>query len=159
MILVIGYGNPLRSDDGVGQYIARHFDGRLYGEDVQVFIYHQLTPELVSPISQADAVIFVDASQAGQPGEINCLEITAEATRGTFTHYCTPAGLLNGAADLYGAHTRGFIVSVSGYSFEYGETLSPQLEAVVPDVLNSLYQLIEAELARERRGTGQLQPA
>lgn len=157
MLLIIGYGNPLRSDDGIGQYIAHHFDGRLYGEKVQILSCCQLMPELVAPISQANTVIFVDASRVGQPGSIRCFEIASQSVGRVFTHNFTPVGLLKMAYELYGVETRGFIVSVTGYSFSFGEMLSPQLEAAVPEVLKRLYQLVESELANKARNIEQME--
>ena len=44
--LVVGYGNPLRSDDGVGPFLANEIGG-LAMEDVTVKTCHQLNVELV----------------------------------------------------------------------------------------------------------------
>ena len=45
MILLVGYGNPLRTDDGVGQVVVRKFerDGRY--ANIKTIICHQLLPE------------------------------------------------------------------------------------------------------------------
>ena len=55
--LVIGYGNELRQDDGVGPRAALLM-ARL---GLQAMAVHQLTPELVERISQVEQVVFVDA--------------------------------------------------------------------------------------------------
>ena len=63
-LLVIGYGNELRGDDGVGPRVARAVsDWRLPG--VTALAVHQLAPELAEPLSLSDAAVFVDAAVVG----------------------------------------------------------------------------------------------
>src|SRR5688572_26950641 len=97
MILIIGYGNPLRQDDGVGIQVVEQLQGLLHNripEEVEVIARHQLTPELVEPISRASYVIFVDAAESGTPGEIMELQVEHSPTPQPFTHNLTPAALL-----------------------------------------------------------------
>ena len=70
-VLVIGYGNTLRTDDGVGRLAAERLadDPRLDG--VRVIGRHQLTPELALDVSQAALVVFVDASQSPSGGHVH----------------------------------------------------------------------------------------
>jgi Ni,Fe-hydrogenase maturation factor len=59
-ILIIGYGNTLRGDDGAGQRVAEMVSE--WGlDEVRSLSVHQLTPELAEPISTAKLAIFVDA--------------------------------------------------------------------------------------------------
>ena len=60
-LLVIGYGNTLRGDDGVGPRVAEAV-GELNLPGVHTLICPLLTPELANPISRAGKVIFVDAA-------------------------------------------------------------------------------------------------
>jgi len=58
-VLVIGYGNPLRCDDGVGQQIAKAV--ATWGiPNVEAIAVHQLTPELAEKLVTVDLAIFVD---------------------------------------------------------------------------------------------------
>src|SRR2546421_12899232 len=84
--LVIGYGNPLRTDDGVGWQVAQQLATDL-ADDVDVIGTHQLTPELAEPISRAGLVVFVDAGVGGEPGHVGC-RLIAPAGDGTmaFSH-------------------------------------------------------------------------
>src|SRR5215472_4005839 len=71
-VLIIGYGNPLRADDGVGWRMACRLGELVRDEPFEVLAVHQLTPELAEPISRAELVIFVDASHNGLPGSWKC---------------------------------------------------------------------------------------
>ena len=65
--LIIGYGNPLRGDDGLGWQVASEL-AKCVDALISVVAVHQLTPELAEPVSDADLVIFVDSSCDGEPG-------------------------------------------------------------------------------------------
>jgi hydrogenase maturation protease len=59
-ILVIGYGNSLRSDDGAGCRVS-DIVATWDLPHVRSLTVHQLTPELAEPISQSELAIFIDA--------------------------------------------------------------------------------------------------
>jgi hypothetical protein len=58
--LLIGWGNPLRGDDGVGQAIAAAVE-RWGQPQLEVVEAVQLTPELAPLLAAARRVLFVDA--------------------------------------------------------------------------------------------------
>jgi Ni,Fe-hydrogenase maturation factor len=60
---VIGYGNTLRTDDGVGPYVATAVASWGLPGVVSVGV-HQLTPELSELLASAELAVFVDARLA-----------------------------------------------------------------------------------------------
>lgn len=149
MMLIIGYGNLLRSDDGVGRHVVRHLDVEVYRDDVDILGYHQLAPELSEPISKADLVVFIDAAEGGEPGKVTERQVEAARASGGMTHNATPESLLMAAFDLYGTKPKGLVISINGANFDYGETLSPAVEAAVPAVLRRIHQLIDDHFLHE----------
>ena len=148
-ILLIGYGNPLRGDDGVGWRVVEEIANRQ--EDTphsalrtpHSIAVHQLLPELAEPISEADLVIFVDASVEGEPGAIAVRVIEPEPPQiGAFTHHFDPAGLLGYAREVYGRFPRAYLVTVTAVSLGYEETLSPTIEAALPELLRQIQALM-----------------
>ena len=137
-LLVIGWGNPLRGDDAFGFLAAEKLRELL--PEVDVLALHQLTPELMEPVSQAERVIFIDASAEGEPGELRCGPVEASTSAEAFTHHATPAGLLAGARALYGSAPPALLYTVRGECFEFGEGLSPAVQAA----LDRLLRLIPA---------------
>jgi hydrogenase maturation protease len=123
MILIIGYGSTLRSDDGVGQHVAREIAAQGW-PDVRSIAATQLTPELAAEIARAKLVIFVDAVEGIAQQGVQAMDISAQAATGAMTHHATPQGLLALAQTLYGACPRAVLVSVPGVNFELGEGLS-----------------------------------
>jgi hydrogenase maturation protease len=139
--LVIGYGNPLRADDGLGWIVAQRLREELGGDrrwsDIVVLAEHQLTPELAEPISRARLVVFVDARQGDRPGRIDRRAV-APAAGGSlaFSHTVDPSSLMQMARALYGACPAAMVVSVDGQEFGYGTTVSPVVRAAVPRVID-----------------------
>ena len=88
--LLIGCGNPLRSDDGVGRYAARQIAETFAQSDVAVLVRHQLTPDLAEPVHKARLVIFIDASCEDPPGKIrSCRLVPESALPGLLMHHLT----------------------------------------------------------------------
>jgi hydrogenase maturation protease len=72
----------------------------------------------------------------GKPGEIHRRTVRPQAsTPITFTHTCTPSGLLASAQLLYGRRPEAIAITVTAQSFEFGEALSPAVAAALPKVV------------------------
>lgn len=140
MILVIGWGSPVRGDDALGQYLAMRLAA--LRPDWQVITTCQLTPELTLPICDADLVVFIDARMDGETGAITCETITADETGSAFTHYLTPASLLALAHLLYGVQPAALLITVGGLSFGLGDDLSPVLRAALPRITERVEEMI-----------------
>ncbi len=73
-ILVYGYGNPGRQDDGLGIELAEEID-RWCSEsgitNVQTDTNYQLNLEDAAGIAQYDVVIFADASREDIPASVS----------------------------------------------------------------------------------------
>jgi hydrogenase maturation protease len=141
--LIIGYGNPLRSDDGLGWHASRLLARELAGQDAEVITSHQLTPELAERLSQCRRAVFIDADAEGEPGEIRCRDLEPQGPLSSaLTHSCSPAGLLASAASLYGHRPQAVAITVSAQSFDLGESLSPVVAAALPAVVERVLDFI-----------------
>jgi hydrogenase maturation protease len=141
--LIVGYGNPLRSDDGIGWHAARQLatDPRLEG--AQVLAHHQLTPELAADISQASLVVLVDAAAEGDPGSVSVRQIEPRpATPATWSHHLDPETLAGLADALYGAVPPIVLVSVAAESFAEGDGLSSALQQTLPGVVETVARVV-----------------
>lgn len=143
--LVIGYGNPLRADDGLGWTAAQRLAETSLPAAARVLAVHQLTPELAEPISRAGLVIFVDAREGDGPGRVHWHAVAPGGGGAlAFSHELHPAALLGLARALYGACPPAIVVSVDGVDFEYGVVLSPAVQAALPEVLDRVRTLLSA---------------
>jgi len=148
--LIIGYGNPLRSDDALGWHASRLLAEALAGKEVEVITCHQLTPELAEPLSQCRRAVFIDADAEGKPGEIHRRAVRPQApTSSSFTHTCTPSGLLASAKQLYGRRPQAIVITVTAQSFEFGDTLSPAVAAALPEVVEQVLKWVEVPHAKD----------
>lgn len=152
-ILVIGYGNTLRSDDGVGQTVAELVKAWNLS-NVQVITVHQLTPELAEPLSSADFAIFVDAYPADFEQEVQVCPLAPTSSGWTIGHTSAPKGLLAIAQALYNYHPQAWLVAIPGNNFELGYSLSPLAEQGMEEALQIIDGLIKEILVPPPNGTG-----
>jgi hydrogenase maturation protease len=141
-ILIIGFGNPLRGDDGLGPAALTELERTVAGEDVEFIECHQLVPELADDLSQADVAILIDASAEGAPGALELRQIEADPVTQSFTHHVSPSGLLAMSRDLFGKAPRTFIATVTGADFDTINSLSPVVREVLPRLLREVENLV-----------------
>lgn len=129
-MLVIGYGNTLRGDDGVGYQVAEAV-AKWQIPQVRSLAVHQLLPELAEAIAAVATVVFVDAavSDDATTANITTANITiAPLVAGgdaTFrTHIITPQLLLSLAQRLYGATPDAYLLTIPAIEFALGTDLS-----------------------------------
>ena len=138
--LIIGYGNPLRGDDAVGFLAAERLREQIHDPKIEVLAVHQLTPELMEPISQADRVIFIDAAADGEPGEICETRIEGEAAS-SFSHIATPEALLAGVQNLFNRSPAAILITINGRDFEIGDWLSEPVVKALDCLVASLLRV------------------
>jgi len=141
-ILILGYGNPLRSDDGVGWHAAVQLFRSIAVPEVEVLPCHQLTPDLAEPVSRAERVLFLDGARSAPGGEFHCEEVLASEGSPSFTHHLSPTLLLAIARDLYGAYPRAWLLTIGGNTFDAGEALSPEVETALRALKARVRELI-----------------
>jgi hydrogenase maturation protease len=142
-VLVIAYGNPLRCDDGVAWQAAEELKRRLPAS-AQVICVHQLTPELAETVSRAQMVIFIDASNNGEPGEVRCRAVSSQPRQTHLSHHLAPGEVLALCDRLYAGRPPGFLISVHGERFDHGDGISPVVIQAIPRVVESVHRLVKS---------------
>ncbi len=120
-VLVIGYGNRLRSDDAVGPLVAEAVS-RLHRPGVEALALAQLTPELSEPLSRVRLALFVDG----------CIDSDAVLIQplapGPFEpslhHTGDPRWLLGLTLAVYGQCPVSWLIAVPVVHLDFGEQLS-----------------------------------
>jgi hydrogenase maturation protease len=137
--IVIGYGNPLRGDDALGWRVTERLRELVQSPEIEILTLHQLMPELMEPLSEAELAIFVDACEGPEPGRIAERTVEARLAPGAaFTHQATPEGLLAGARVLYGRAAEGVMFSIAAADFSLGAELSPAVSARVEELVERI---------------------
>jgi hydrogenase maturation protease len=143
--LIIGIGNPLRGDDGLGWDVADELSRELQRDDVQVLATHQLTPELSEPVSNAERILFIDAARGGDPGILKCKLVVPIETGARHSHALSPETLLGMTQRLYGRCPAAYLLTIAGDSFDRGESLSAAVSAALPALRTQVHSLIDRD--------------
>ncbi len=122
-VLVIGYGNPARGDDGLGPAAIEAIEKLDIG-GITVDADYQLTVEDAAQVAEHDVVIFIDAAMTGNvPYSFTRLEPKYQDSFSS--HSIEPAAVLGLAKNLFHAHSEGYLLGIRGYSFPmFTETLT-----------------------------------
>lgn len=139
MTLVIGFGNPLRGDDGAGPSVARASD--LARPGVTVITPHQLLPELAPDVAAADVVVFIDAATGIPAGELRCQAVDPAATPGV-GHVLSPAVLVGLGLAAFGHAPRAWLVEIGAASFDVGASITPAVTEALPRAVELVRTLI-----------------
>ena len=137
--LVIGYGNTLRGDDGIGPAVAEEV-AALGLSGVRVIVAHQLTPELAAELANARLAVFIDAAVSGEPAR--AVRIQGTVVGEMTTHVANPCGLLALCTAVYGRCPEAWLVTAAGADFEVRDGLSPTGRENAREVLSYVEYLI-----------------
>ncbi len=142
--LIIGIGNPLRSDDGLGWAVAE----QLAQDDdagCDIHTVHQLTPELAQWMTAAEVVVMIDASYEGEPGELHVRPVSLSTQPGAVgTHYATPDELAALTIAVYGHCPPVVVVTMTGANFDLGGQLSSIVAQSIPRVCEAVREILLA---------------
>ncbi len=121
-LLIFGYGNPGRGDDGLGPAIAERIE-LLERPGIVVETPMQLNLEDAALVAEAKSVLFIDADVSLQAPF--ALREAAPAGRIEFTsHAMSPGALLAVCADYFAPPPPAWVLSVKGVEFGVGEGMS-----------------------------------
>ena len=141
--LVIGYGNPQRSDDALGPIAAYQVGKRLPKGSIRILTIQQLTPDLATEISTASRVVFIDATTEGQPGRIYHRRAQPNAAANTpLGHHLTPEALLAITQALHGKTPPAHVFSICAANLEFGDSLSDQVQNAVPLLVSMIIKTV-----------------
>lgn len=146
--LIIGIGNSLRSDDGVGIWVARRLREQL-PPGILVFEASGEGAALMETWKGAARVILVDAvSSRAAPGTIHRFDAAAEPIRAQFFRCSSHAFGVGEAVELGRVLNqlplRLVVYGVEGANFAAGAELSPVVEQSAAEVAGRILQEILA---------------
>ena len=143
-IAVIGLGNELMADDGVGIHAIRRLRTVLPPEAPCVEI-GTASLQAQDICEQSDIVIALDAVQAnGSPGSVYLLDITDVATpEAESLHSLSLAGVIRLIPPA--RRPRVLVVGVEPARVEYSLTLSEPVEAALPRVICVVCEIVRSK--------------
>lgn len=145
-MLVLGYGNPGRQDDGLGPAAAAAIE-RLGWPEVTTQDNYQLVIEDAVELAAHDIVWFVDAIRSGD--EACDIQRLAPAEDLDFSsHQLRPEVLLALAAQCCGRAPDAYLLAIRGYEFDFAVGISPRAAANLAQAVALLADRIGAIVGR-----------
>jgi len=146
-VLVIGYGNPGRLDDGLGPAFVDALEA-LALPNVTFDADYQLTVEDAADLAGHDVVVFVDADASGaepfylRPVETDQMEISFS------THHVTPEAVIALGQEIFNVSPEAYVIGIRGYEFnEFGQRLSDGAQANLSAALTYFQEILNRDFA------------
>jgi hydrogenase maturation protease len=141
-ILLIGIGNPYRSDDGVGLVVLRELQAKGF-PDTSCIESNGDGVALMEAWTTASRVILIDAVSSGvKPGTLHRFDALAQAipARLSFpsTHAFGVAEALQLARALHQLPASLIVYGIEGKNFTAGTDLSPEVENAAREVVEQI---------------------
>ncbi len=128
-ILVYGYGNPGRQDDGLGAHCIKKLEDWLVlhpNYELLTDTNYQLNIEDAAAISEVQRVVFVDASIEDIDG-FSFTPIQASDAKVEFSmHAVSPSFVVDLCQKIYGRSPEAFLLHIKGYEWDFKEGLTPR---------------------------------
>ncbi|MCK4630882.1 MAG: hydrogenase maturation protease [Bacteroidales bacterium] len=126
-ILIYGYGNPGREDDGLGNAFVeaiRSWIEKNKLTNIELDSNYQLNIEDADMMAKKDIVLFVDATV--EPIENFCVTtVEPSGAKVEFTmHSVSPAFVLDLCQKIFGKNPQTYLLHIKGYQWDFKEELS-----------------------------------
>jgi len=148
-ILIYGYGNPGRKDDGLGPAFAE-MTGNWARQNnlvnVDIDSNYQLNIEDAYNIQDYDIVVFADASRE----EIDhfIIDRVTPSEKVSFnTHSASPGFVLNLCQELYKKEPMVFLLHIKGYEYSMNEGFSP----LAQENLEQAFEFLKDAIAKPEK--------
>jgi hydrogenase maturation protease len=150
-VVVIGVGNPYRSDDGVGPEVVRRVDAAA-PRWVEVLEHDGEPAGLLDAWDEADLAVVVDAvsSPGVSPGHLHRAEMTGAndltSSWAVSSHGISPGVAIELAGALGRLPRRLVLYGIQGKTFAPGLGLSTEVEASVERVVDRILKEVAANV-------------
>ncbi|MCA9400216.1 MAG: hydrogenase maturation protease [Candidatus Omnitrophica bacterium] len=154
--LIIGYGNKMRGDDGIGPYIAEKIELSQW-PSTDVWVMQQLQVELVEDIKGYKPIIFIDAALNARQLKINVIpgtrtqddasgacagNFTKQQSSSTSTHHLSPYALWQLCEKLYQVRLDMYLVSIPARQFDMTESISTETLAYADKAVEEIQKIV-----------------
>ena len=144
--LVLGLGNPILSDDGVGIWVAKEIQGRVNQREVTVMETSMAGLDLLDLLVNFDRAIIIDAIQTvgGKTGQIyrldpEAFDTTRHAASPHDVNFATALELGNKLGLALPRQIDIFAIEVEDVD-TFSERCTPKVEQMIPVVTDMVIQ-------------------
>ena len=148
--LILGIGNTLLSDEGIGIHVLNHLQQKTtLNGNVEYMDGGTLSFTLADPIQQCDQLIVVDASELGQqPGFVQVFE------NADMDHFVTSGNKKSvhevGLADVMSISllsdslpAKRALVGIQPQTIDWGDDPTPAVQQAIPEACKQIEALVE----------------
>lgn len=143
--MVVGIGNLLLKDEGVGIHLAQALEGIPSPIEFEV-IDGGTSPDLLPLLEGVDKLVIVDAAKgSGEPGDIYRFtldEINLEVKGITSVHQIGLLETLRVMKSLGTEPQKTVIIGVEPKEIDWGLELSPEVESKMPEIIATVLEEI-----------------
>ena len=146
-LAIIGIGNPMMGDDGIGPRLISELEGSVPGVDLIDMGTGGM--QLVHVLAGYGSVIIIDSADMGlSPGESRVFSpeevVSLKETRAYSLHDWDLMRSIEISRELGEAPERILIVAVQPGSLDMGEDLSPEVERGIPGYIEEISTVMGA---------------
>ena len=145
-ILIYGYGNPGREDDGLGIAFADALEKWAQKQNLEGICFdvnYQLNIEDAHTISNYDLVLFADASQ--EDIEHFAISPVKPSNKVNFTmHTVSPSYVCHLCSKIFNRTPDAFLLHIKGYQWEMKEGLSSSAEKNLQMALDLIQSMLSS---------------
>ncbi len=130
-ILIYGYGNPGRQDDGLGIRLVEELERWVEKNDLKFMDFdsdYQLNIEDAHAISTYEQVFFVDASIEKDVKDVRLSKVLPTEKTEFTMHAMLPGFILHLCQNLYDKYPDSYLLSIRGYKFEFMKRMTSRAE-------------------------------
>lgn len=142
--IVLGIGNRLMGDDGIGNCVVEELVRRKAFPDLRLIVGETDTDYCLDILENADNVILIDAANQGaEPCSVTVFsiaDILKERSSSFYPHNFDLIHAMKGQP--YGRE--GILIAIEACSITYRLGLSPRMQEQFPRIVDHVYQHIEA---------------
>ncbi len=147
-VLVLGIGNLLMSDDGLGVYVAQWLKQENWPQEVSILEVGTSVLNYIDEISCSCYVIVIDAVRGGErPGSIYCHrddKIMQYVLDRQDAHSFSVLQAVELARELTGYPVKLIIYGMEPMHINYGQGLSPLVIKALPMLVNQVIKEIKS---------------
>jgi hydrogenase maturation protease len=147
-ILIYGYGNPGRQDDGLGTLFVEELEKWAKSENLDITCdsNYQLNAEDALTVSENGLVIFADASKHAASG-YNFRQIKPGGSISFSTHSLNPESVLALCKELYSKEPAAYLMTIEGYGWEVNAQLTAKARQNLDKALGFIRKFIKEHTA------------
>ena len=147
-VTIIGMGNLLLKDEGVGVHVVRALQKLALPDGVEA-IDGGTSPEISSYIESTEKLIIIDAMETGGiPGSVYRImvdDLTTEVAGLTSIHEINLISILKMMRLLDRGPQETVIIGIQPADMDWGTELSPELQQKIPQVVHIVLKEIDSK--------------